>query len=170
MLKKLRALSQSLVPSKTDSQPQSLVSLRLVRVRNSKEIPEQQGTPGLLITPFGNFDTLELPWRNNINKLSCIPLGKYVCNWTYSNAFGRNMYAVNAVPGRSGVRIHSGNFAGDVTLGYRSHVLGCILLGQGYAKIGNQVGLTNSKAAVSRFQTKMAGKSFVLEITEVTED
>jgi hypothetical protein len=55
---------------------------------------------------------LELEWKDNAPQVSCIPPGEYRLAWTLSNRFKRHTWQVMDVPGRSGVRIHSGNFAG----------------------------------------------------------
>ena len=61
---------------------------------------------------------LELPWLNNARGNSCIPPGGkgeekvYRLKYTHSPKYNRKMWLVDGVEGRSGVRIHSGNFAG----------------------------------------------------------
>jgi len=50
----------------------------------------------------------------------CIPEGLYTINITYSEHFQRYLPEL-VVPGRTGIRIHAGNFASDVT--------GCIAVG-----------------------------------------
>lgn len=67
--------------------------------------------------------SLELPWHNNAPRISCIPAGAYPMKWTFSPTFNRMMWLVEDVPGRTGIRIHSGNYAGDKV----SDSLGCIL-------------------------------------------
>jgi hypothetical protein len=73
---------------------------------------------------LGSFQcfTLELPWLNNANDISCIPEGFY-------KAFKRNsptngfVIELKDVPNRSYVQIHKGN--------YTRNVKGCILVGDG---------------------------------------
>jgi len=88
-----------------------------------------QGTEGILVS--GNYDcrTLELPWRDNQKQISCIPPGEYDVEMRLSNKYGR-IYWVRQVPNRTYILIHSGNYTGDVSKGYKSHVMGCILLGK----------------------------------------
>ena len=87
------------------------------------------GTPGHIQIGPHTFATLELPWRGNAREISCIPPGHYRCAVGLAKSFPRN-YAIEHVPGRSGIVFHSGNFAGDKCLGYESHSRGCILLGR----------------------------------------
>lgn len=66
---------------------------------------------------------LELEWKDNAPQVSCIPPGEYRLAWTLSNRFKRHTWQVMDVPGRSGIRIHLGNFAGAKL----SDSLGCPL-------------------------------------------
>ncbi len=70
-----------------------------------------------------NIRCLELPWHNNAPQISCIPEGTYRMTYTMSNRFKVMMWGLNGVPDRAGVRIHSGNYAGDKL----SDSEGCIL-------------------------------------------
>lgn len=65
--------------------------------------------------------TLEEPWRDNQPNVSCIPVGTYKARMTYSPKFGRVLPELPGVPGRSAIRIHTGNTLADTE--------GCILLG-----------------------------------------
>lgn len=70
--------------------------------------------PSIVFTCF----TLELPWKNNERRVSCIPDGTYKCARENHKKFGW-CYRLHDVPGRDGVLIHSGtNY---------THTLGCIL-------------------------------------------
>lgn len=44
--------------------------------------------------------TLELPWKNNENNISCIPEGKYKCIPYLSPKFKKDVWLVLDVPGR----------------------------------------------------------------------
>jgi hypothetical protein len=70
--------------------------------------------------------TLELPWRDNQQGISCIPEGDYqvVVDWSASKQ--KRLPHVLNVPGRDGIRIHTGN--------YPHEIQGCILVGE---KTGN---------------------------------
>lgn len=135
-------------------------------LRNNSDL---QGTPGVLQTSGFSCLTLELPWRDNISQLSCIPAGTYKCVWNYSPAFKRHMYQVLDVPKRSGIRIHSGTWAGAKDKGYKSHVLGCILLGKSFGKHLGQKAIFTSKVTVSAFENHMGHEPFLLEIVNLWE-
>lgn len=123
-----------------------------------------QGTLGRIRIGKEIFYTLELPWRDNRPNTSCIPAGVYACKFTMSPRFGYSMYLVDGVNNRSGVRIHSANFAGDKTLGYKSQLSGCISLGLHYGKMGGQDAVLLSKPAIRKFESLLERKSFILEI------
>lgn len=112
--------------------------------------------------------TLELPWYGNIPNYSCIPTGEYVCKWTYSPRYKRMMYIlIEDYENRSGIRIHSANWAGDVRKGYRRDLLGCIALGKGFiggSGIDNQLMLHTSRVTMVKFEKEMGGEDFHLTI------
>lgn len=70
--------------------------------------------------------TLELPWKNNEQKTSCIPPGKYNVVKRFSEKYKDHFHLTN-VPGRSMILIHSGN--------HFTHTLGCILVGTAHTDI-----------------------------------
>lgn len=124
-----------------------------------------QGTEGLLVSGDFNCRTLELPWRNNQKQISCIPAGEYNVEIRLSNKYGR-VYWVRHVPNRTYILIHSGNYAGDVSKGFKSHVMGCILLGKKNGFLGGQVAVLNSRIAVREFVEYMEYEPFKLRILE----
>jgi len=124
-----------------------------------------QGTEGILVVDDFNCKTLELPWRNNQPQISCIPAGEYNVEIRLSNKYGR-IYWVRKVPDRTYILIHSGNFAGDVSKGFKSHVMGCILLGKKRGFLGGQVAVLNSRITVRDFMETMDYEPFTLNIQE----
>lgn len=124
-----------------------------------------QGTPGILLRPdgFRIAYSLELPWRDNARCRSCIPPGQYSVRCVNTPKRG-DVYLVERVPGRSSILIHSGNVAGDVSLGLESDVLGCILLGQTRGVRRGQMAVLLSKPAVRAFMTEMDRQPFTLEV------
>lgn len=123
-----------------------------------------QGTFGKIRIKNEIFYTLELPWRDNMRNISCIPAGIYECRPSMSARFGRQMYLVGGVNNRDGVRIHSANFAGDASIGLKSQLSGCIALGLHTGKMSNQKCILLSHTAVRKFEKLMDGKSFRLEV------
>ena len=121
-----------------------------------------QGTFGHL----GSWFTGELPWRNNAAQVSCIPADIYQVAWTWSPRLRRLTYRVLAVPGRSGVLIHSSNLMGDASLGFRAQLQGCISLGERLGRIDGQKALLISRPAVRAFEDMMGRRPFELEIRD----
>lgn len=123
------------------------------------------GTFGMLVTDNGQtFISGELPWRDNARGLSCIPLGEYVCIWTFSPAHSRQLYQLQGVKDRSEVQIHPGNYCGDTTKGMRSDVMGCIILGMTLGRLEGQDAVITSKGAVRDFEDAMGCEPFKLAI------
>ena len=129
-----------------------------------REDSEEDGVYGTLRFPDGtSLNTLELPWRDNLPRMSCIPPGTYPCSMRKSATFGE-AYEVGKVPGRSAVLIHAGNSAGSADKGMKADSQGCILLGMDRGRKGNQKVITASKAAMKLFQEKMGGNPFTLVV------
>jgi hypothetical protein len=133
-----------------------------------------EGTFGRLEEYLGavlnfRFFTGELPYRDNHNSVSCIPMGVYRCQWTVSNKFPQGTFQVIHVPLREGIRIHKGNWCGDTSLGWKSDVEGCILLGKLQETRANpygkpQKGVFDSTTALIEFSKKIGTCAFDLEI------
>lgn len=96
---------------------------------------------------------LELEWLDNAKGKSCIPAGVYPMRWSMSNRFKRMMWEVCDVPGRAGIRIHSGNYAGDKI----SSSEGCILPCQQWADINGDgvIDGASSKQALSELEAHL---------------
>ncbi|WP_188746610.1 DUF5675 family protein [Parapedobacter defluvii] len=90
--------------------------------------------------------TLELPWKDNLNNVSCIPPGTYSGILRYDKADGWRIQLEN-VPNRTGVQIHMGN--------YTREIKGCVLVGTG-ANVGN-CSVQNSALAYSRLKKAFYG-------------
>jgi len=132
---------------------------------------DEKQTLGVLIAP--NFPelfiakTLELPWKDNANDISCISLGDYVCRYTQSphmtQIAGQPVftYEILNVPNRSGVRIHSAN--------YFNQLLGCIALGDVTKDINsdNELDVIHSGATVEAFVNLMNKEDFTIHILHV---
>lgn len=126
------------------------------------------GTKGFLRTPTQIFDSIELPWRDNKSQVSCHADGTYVFNFVKTPKHPTGVYMMRDSV-RPDTEIHAGNYAGDVSLGYRSDVLGCILLGEGTDiwPVGTlkQAVVTGSRDAIQKFQTEMNGEDMTLTIS-----
>ncbi len=90
---------------------------------------------------IAQFVTLELPWLNNKNHVSCIPTGTYTVEPRVSDKFGHHLW-VKDVPGRDLILFHNGCFP--------ENTHGCILLGMRLGDIDKdgKLDTTSSKAAL----------------------
>lgn len=101
--------------------------------------------------------TLELPWKNNQVKVSCIPSGKYLVSPRVSEKFG-NHYILQNVPQRDLILIHSGNKISDTE--------GCILVGRDFSfSRASDLTIINSRAALVSI-LKSCPDGFSLEIID----
>ena len=75
------------------------------------------------------FRTLELPWKDNANNISCIPVGEYDAFKRVSPGRGTEVVELKDVPNRRHIQIHTGN--------YNTDILGCILVGTAFFDINN---------------------------------
>lgn len=82
--------------------------------------------------------TLELSWKDNKKRVSCIPKGVYNVEKRYSTKYKHHFHVLD-VPNRSYILIHQGNF--------NYHTLGCILVGRTMTDI-NGDGLRDVTASV----------------------
>lgn len=90
--------------------------------------------------------TLELPWLDNANDISCIPAGTYNGIIRYDKTDGWRIQLEN-VPERTGVQIHMGNYTSDIT--------GCILVGSN--AVTENCSLVNSSLAYKRLKQAFYG-------------
>jgi hypothetical protein len=133
------------------------------------EYSQSYGTFGKMITDSGFYcNSLELPWKGNKRKLSCIPALEYLCKIISSPHFGK-VYQLQNVPGRSYILTHSINFGGDVELGLKTELEGCIGLGEHRGVMKGQKCLLVSRPAVRRFMEAMQFEPFYLSIIDSSE-
>lgn len=135
--------------------------MRAILIRTESSV---EGTFGQLVVEGWSCFTGELPWRNNARSISCIPLGEYRCIYTFSPRFRRKMYLIGPVSNRSGIRIHSANFMGDRSLGFKWQLNGCIALGQRLGSLAGQKAVLISRPAIRQFEQRIEGQTFTLEI------
>lgn len=123
-----------------------------------------QGTFGMFAIAGGpTFFSLELPDRGNKRQESCIPKGTYQCKKINSPKHGE-CYQVFGVDGRDSIEIHSANFAGDVSKGFISQLLGCIALGKSIGIENGQLAVLQSKVAIAEFEAFTKMQDFTLTI------
>ena len=92
--------------------------------------------------------TLELPWKNNERRVSCIPTGKYKVIRRTSKKYGEHFYLTN-VPGRTLILIHHANYVSDL--------LGCIGVGSDFRFINKDAHLdiSNSRRTMAMLLTTL---------------
>lgn len=96
-----------------------------MRIRVVRTIDNGKQTNGVLYVEKDNkilFEcfTLELPWKDNKRRVSCIPVGTYNAVKHRSPKFGNSVW-IKDVPNRSEILIHPAN--------YVRQLLGCIAVG-----------------------------------------
>lgn len=114
-------------------------------------------TLGIMTLPNGKvYHTLELSWKNNEKKISCIPKGKYKVRKRTSAKYGEHFHVLN-VPNRDFILVHWGN--------YHTDILGCILPGKGLADINKdgRLDVTSSRQAMKEMLAALPNE-FDLEI------
>lgn len=87
--------------------------------------------------------TLELPWKDNQKKISCIPKGTYKVVKRSSEKYKEHFHITN-VPNRDYILIHPAN--------KRDDLLGCIAPGDSYKDISGdgKVDVLNSKTTLAK--------------------
>jgi hypothetical protein len=99
--------------------------------------------------------TVELPWKDNQVRISCIPAGTYKVVPRRSPKYGEHLHILD-VPGRSLILIHQAN--------YVHQLLGCIAVGQSRADL-NGDGLQDITASVA---TKNKLLTYITGATSIT--
>lgn len=100
--------------------------------------------------------TLEDPWNNNIEQISCIPAGSYLCA-PHDGPRVKDVWEVTKVPGRTAILIHSGNTIADTE--------GCILVGQGFGVFDGIPGVINSVGTLNMLRAKLP-EQFTLTVQD----
>lgn len=107
--------------------------------------------------------TIELPWKNNLPSISCIPAGEYLAVYRYSQKF-KHHYWIQEVPGRGWILTHNGIWAGDVAKGLKTHSHGCIIIGKYHGQYQGQDCVLVSRVTLRALITFMNKDPFRLKI------
>ncbi|AWW32445.1 hypothetical protein DN752_21120 [Echinicola strongylocentroti] len=99
--------------------------------------------------------TLELPWKDNEQFVSCIPAGRYKVVPRNSEKYGDHLHILG-VPDRSLILIHEANFYFEL--------LGCICIGRKQLDINGD----SLKDVTSSVATKNKLLSFITQPTEIS--
>lgn len=127
----------------------------LIRVSYSSS-----GTYGVLLDEGHPFClTLEQEWLNNVSSVSCIPVGKYICERKISPEFGET-FEVLKVPNRKHILFCTGDFMDDSP--------GRIVIGEQYGNIAlGEDALSSSGVGFLDFMERLYRQErFILEIKE----
>lgn len=101
--------------------------------------------------------TCELPWRNNEQRVSCIPKGYYKVVRRTSPKYGEHFHILD-VPNRQLILIHHGNFPRDVK--------GCVAVGAARGELSGEAAVLDSKNTMRKLIATLP-KSFYLQVTGV---
>lgn len=126
-----------------------------------RKIARDSGVFGRLTGEGLSLHTLERPWLDNRENVSCIPPGVYKVVH-HSTKDYPNHYRLLNVPGRSGILIHEGNTLKDT--------IGCILVGQKTGKLGEQDAVLESVLALNQLRAKVGKSGFTLSIIDKTAE
>jgi len=107
---------------------------------------------------FENFQcfTLEKPWLDNQENISCIPVGEY-CYYSRTSTRNGKVLQLENVEDRTSIQIHAGN--------YINQTQGCILVGDSIRLLNNDKipDVANSRNTLTNL-LELAGKSGVIQI------
>lgn len=113
-------------------------------IRNEKQAhPKVQTLGSLWYNGKQLCVTLELPWKENKRRISCVPVGTYKVVRRWSKKYGDHFHLTN-VPNRNLILIHAANYVSDL--------LGCIGVGSEYAFINKDaiLDISNSKKTLAK--------------------
>ena len=113
---------------------------------------------GILAAGGKIFHIIERPWKNNKRNESCIPAGEYHTTFLPCSASGkyRQVYHLQAVPGRSGILIHNGNVV--------AHSRGCLIIGLRRGSLAGKPAVLNSRSALHQLFQMMGPEPFKLKV------
>jgi hypothetical protein len=83
---------------------------------------------------------LELPYKDNKNYISSIPVGRYKCIH-FDGVQYKDVWQLLDVPNRSAILIHWGNWA--------TNTRGCLIAGSNFGKLKGKNAVLNSKVALN---------------------
>lgn len=146
--------------------------MKIETVRLVRRASTPAGTPGRLYAPGAEFDTMEPPAPEHRAEHPRIKAGIYLVKKIGSPHYP-DRYVLMAVPGRSGIVLHPGNFAGCESAGYQSDSDGCILIGRA-AELMNKHGKKQPAVVLSRstlkgFENIMQDSDFFLQVIDPTD-
>jgi len=122
-----------------------------------------EGTFGRLTVGGNTFYTVELPWKGNKPRQSCIPESRYPLRMRESNVVSRSSgneftrgWEICDVPDRSYIMLHPGNWPSDL--------LGCVAPGLTFGVIGGKIGIGSSRSAFRKVMAAIPDGEHEIEI------
>lgn len=106
-------------------------------------------------TGFPFLKTIERPWLDNQQSISCIPAGIYNVIPFHSPSKG-DVFLLQNVPDRTMIEIHVANWASELE--------GCIAVGLDFTINAGKPAMINSKAALDKLKAVTGYKPFTLTI------
>lgn len=105
-------------------------------------------------------EAIERGWRNNQNRVSCIPEGEYPVKYEWSNRFRKKLYEIYEVPNRSECKFHAANYARQLN--------GCVALGNKRLDIDNDgyKDVTSSRITMKKFHKALNGDTKAILIVK----
>lgn len=100
--------------------------------------------------------TIERPWKENKNFISCIPRGVYRVE-PYSSDKYKGVFQIMDVSGRYNVLVHIGNTVKNTT--------GCVLVGSEFGYLGGNDAVLNSARAMERLKKYVENQPWWLSVT-----
>ena len=130
--------------------------MAMLNVTRNKELSNDRVTLGDAVYDDYHLKTLELPWLQNQQDISCIPTGIYKCRKIVSPSLGE-CFEIMDVPNRTYVRGHKANFTRQLK--------GCQAYGLTHADIDGDgiMDVTSSKVAFDKLMA-MLPDEFYMEI------
>lgn len=119
-------------------------------------------TRATLVLPSGaSVRTIERPWLNNQQNVSCYPEGVYYVKWLPRSGSGKykRVWHVQDVPNRSGILFHAGNLV--------QHSLGCTLPGLKDGTLGGLPAVLSSGTGLNKMRKELSGQDFILLVDSV---
>ena len=101
------------------------------------------------------FVTLELPWKNNQRRISCIPPGTYKGVKRTSPKYGLHVHILD-VPGRDLILMHNAN--------YVTQLEGCVAVGEAIKDINadGTLDVTNSVKTLKKLVSLLPGSFTII--------
>ena len=132
--------------------------MKMVRITRVSSHPDHGTFGAVVVNGRPVCVSLEPYKRDNASNVSCIPEGQYICQKYNSPTYGET-YKVTEVQGRSAILFHCGNDDEDTE--------GCILLGSSFDVWSQDVVVSSSRAAFTKFINAIGGEDkFYLTVVE----